>query len=417
VIIAGLLLVGAATRAVRRRRAGRPARRGVALTVDAFGVSLVMLATLYLAALSSWPAFEALRNVTFAVLGLAPIAFLFGLLDARLARADVGELVVRLRADPTGNLRQHLADALHDPTLAVAYWLPQAGSWADQSGRRVRLPEPGRGRATRLIRQDDQPAAALIFDHSLEDERELLDAVVAAAAIALENGRLESELRAQLHELRDSRVRVLEAGRKERQRLERNLHDGAQQRLVALTLELGRWENDLTNPKDRVRIGRVRSQLAESLGELRDVSRGIYPAVLTGHGLAVALESLTARTAVPVRLDVTVGDRLPEAVEVAAYYIVAEGLTNLDKHAQARSAAVRVAPASDGVVVEVCDDGRGGADALGGSGLRGLADRVEALGGTLQIWSPPGEGTRLTADLPIPADGEGPRSTTGGLPK
>jgi signal transduction histidine kinase len=360
-----------------------------------------MLAVLYVAGMQSWPAFEVIRNVTFAVLGLAPVAFLVGLLDARLARGDVGDLVVRLRARPTGDLQEPLARALHDPTLSIAYWLPEL-AWTNQAGQPVTLPEPGEARAARLILHDNEPVAALLFDRSLEDEHELLDAVVAAAGIALENGRLQAELRARLNELQDSRVRVIEAGRKERQRLERNLHDGAQQRLVALTLELGMIGADLSEPAVKARLERVKSQVGESLKELREVSRGIYPAVLTGHGLAVALESLVARAALPVRLDVALDERLPEAVEVAAYYIVCESLANIAKHSRAKSATVQVTRAGDTVVVEISDNGVGCADTEQGTGLRGLADRVDALGGNLRIWTPPVGGTRLKAEIPCP---------------
>ncbi len=369
--------------------------------MDSFGISLVMLAVLYIAGLRSWPAFEAIRNITFAVLGLAPIAFLLGLLDARLARGDVGDLVVHVRANPTGDLQEPLARALHDPTLSIAYWLPQFGSWADQAGHPVTLPTDGDDRGVRLITLDNRPVAALTFHPSLEhDERELLDSVVAAAAIALENGRLQSELRAQLLELQDSRGRVMEAGRIERQRLERNLHDGAQQRLVALSLELGMLEQAGAEPSDKERLGRVRAEVSASLEELRAVSRGIYPAVLTGHGLAVALESLAARAPCPLHLDVAVQERLPEAVEVAAYYVVCESLANMGKHAQATQATVLVTKTGGNVIVDVSDNGVGGADAVHGTGLRGLADRVEALGGTLKIRTPTDGGTRITAEIP-----------------
>jgi signal transduction histidine kinase len=248
----------------------------------------------------------------------------------------------------------------------------------------------------------------------LSDEPELVDAVAAAAGIALQNGRLQAELRARLEELRGSRVRVLEAGQRERQRLERNLHDGAQQRLVALSLELGLLgERSDTDPETRARLARAKAEVAASLAELRDVARGIYPAVLTNHGLAVALESLAGAAAVPVQLDVDLPGRLPEAVEVAAYYVVSESLTNAGKHARATSVNVRVSrvehdprggsrgspPLPDLVVVEVADDGVGGADPATGSGLRGLSDRVEALGGRLSIVTSP-DGTVVTAEIP-----------------
>ena len=196
-------------------------------------------------------------------LGLAPIAFLFALLDARLARGEVAGLLVELRADPTKDLQAPLARALRDPSLKLAYWLPEQGTWADQNGHPMPVPQADDRRALRIISRDDEPMAALLFDRSLADERELLDAVAAAAGIALENGRLQAELRARLQELQGSRVRVLEAGQRERQRLERNLHDGAQQRLVALSLELGLLgERADTDPDTRTRLARAKAEVS-----------------------------------------------------------------------------------------------------------------------------------------------------------
>jgi signal transduction histidine kinase len=243
--------------------------------------------------------------------------------------------------------------------------------------------------------------AALLYDTSLQDEDELVGAVSAAADMALENGRLQAELRARLEELRGSRIRVIEAGQRERQRLERDLHDGAQQRLVALSLELSVLRDRLTGDPDASgRVDRMKHEVAVSLDELRALARGLHPAVLSGHGLAVALESLAAWAAVPVWLSVDLGRRLPDAVEVAAYYVVSESLTNVGKHARATSATVEVKDGHETLVVEVTDDGAGGADTEKGSGLRGLADRVEALDGELLIWTRQGGGTRVRAEIP-----------------
>jgi signal transduction histidine kinase len=369
--------------------------------VDAFSLALVMLALLYLAGLGSWGAFEIIRLITFAALGLAPIAFLLALLDARLARGEVAALVVELRADPTVDLQVPLSRALRDPTLELAYWLPGFGHWTDQNGLAVEDPETSRQRGVRLIERDGEPMAALVFDRWLEDEPELVDGVAAAAAIALENGRLRADLRARLQELAGSRVRVLEASRQERQRLERNLHDGAQQRLVALSLELGLLGQDAhADPVLRARLSRAQAQVSESLEELRDVARGIYPAVLSGHGLSVALDSLVARAVVPVLLTVDLDDRPAESVEVAAYFLVGEALTNIDKHAAAASARVHVQRVDQRLIVEVSDDGRGGADPTAGSGLRGLADRVDALDGRFTVTTPPAGGTCIHAEIP-----------------
>jgi signal transduction histidine kinase len=402
VAISALSLAGIGVLALRRRGAGRPLRRALALLVDSFALGLVMIAVLFMAHFFEAPAIEQIRWATFAVIGLAPIAFLFGLLHARLVRSSLGELLVELRADPApADLRDALARALRDPSLALAYWLPDYGTYADLDGRPFELPEQDHRRATTLIERDGARVAALVHDAALNEERELLDAVTAAAGIALENGRLHAELRARLEELKGSRARIVDAGQKERQRLERNLHDGAQQRLIALSLELGLVEEGLKGDPDATRrLERARREIATTLEELRDVARGLHPAVVSGHGLEIALEQLAARGPVPVRLTVEVGSRLPERLEVAAFYLVSESLANIGKHAKATLASVEVARVDGQVVVEVIDDGIGGADTERGSGLRGLADRVEALGGRLRIWSPKGGGTRLRAELP-----------------
>jgi signal transduction histidine kinase len=194
---------------------------------------------------------------------------------------------------------------------------------------------------------------------------------------------------------------VIAEGQKERQRLERNLHDGAQQRLIALSLELSRLEERLAaDPETQARLDQARHEIALSLDELRDVARGIHPAVLSGHGLEVALESIAAQAPLPVRLRVNLEGRLQELLEVAAYYVVSESLTNVGKHAQATAATVEISRLSKQIVVEVIDNGIGGADTERGTGLRGLADRVESLGGRLLIWTPAGGGTRVRAEIP-----------------
>src|SRR5438067_699278 len=347
------------------------------------------------------PWFQPLQRTTLAVIGLSPIVFLLGLLDARLARSAVGELVIALRADPEAHdLRDALARALHDPSLTLAYWLPDFETYVDLEGRPLALPK-NPARASTVLDRDGRQVAALIHDSELVEERELLDAVGAAAGIALENARLQADLRARVEELKGSRTRVIEAGQKERQRLERNLHDGAQQRLIALSLRLSLLEQRLVEQPDaRAQLDSARHEIALSLEELRAVARGIHPAVLTAHGLAVALESLAAAASLPVRLTVEIDRRLPEHVEVAAYYVVSESLANVAKHAQATHASVEVAEHANSLVVEVLDDGVGGADTERGSGLRGLADRVEALGGRLKVWTPQGGGTRVQAAIP-----------------
>jgi signal transduction histidine kinase len=397
--LSGIVLLGA-----RRWKAGRPHRRPVALLIDAFALALVLLATLFVFGAVGDPGrgFQTVQRITLFAIGLAPVAFLAGLLDARLARSAVADLMLELRAaPPPAELRDSLARALRDPSLSLAYWLPQFRSWVDVHGRSVEPPRADAGRAVAMVERDGAPVAALVHDASLGDEPQLVDAVGAAAGIALENGRLHVELEARLQELRGSRGRVLEAGQRERRRLEHNLHDGAQQRLVAISLELNLLEKRFAgDPDGRARLARAREQLGTSLDELRALARGLHPAVVSDHGLAVALESLAADAAVPVLLDVRLDERLPEPVEVAAYYLVSESVANAAKHAQASQADVFVGREGQLAVVEVRDDGVGGADTERGSGLRGLADRVEALDGQLRVWSPPGGGTRVRAEIP-----------------
>jgi len=401
-LVSAYCLAGVGVLVFRRRRTGRPLRRPLALIADAFGLALVLIALLLLSAAWGGPAVEQIRWATFAALGLAPVAFLIALLHARLARSSAAELFVDLQANPEpADLRDALARALRDPSLTLAYWLPEFGSYADVDGRSVALPRADDRRSVTLIGRTGAPVAALLHDPALDEEPELLNAVTAGAEMALENERLHVELRARLEELRGSRARIVDAGQSERQRLERNLHDGAQQRLIALSLELGLLEARLKgDPESRARLAQARREIATSLEELRAVARGIHPAVVSGHGLAVALEQLAARAGVPVRLSVRLAGRLPERIEVAAFYLVSESLANVTKHARAASASVEVARVDGQVVVEVVDDGIGGADTELGTGLRGLADRVEALGGRLRVWSPRGGGTRLRAEIP-----------------
>jgi signal transduction histidine kinase len=404
IAISAFCVAGIGVLAARRWGAHRPPRPPLGLLVDSFAVGLVMIAVLFSSIVfvggpADVSAIETVRRATFFVVGLAPIAFLIGLLRSRLA---VGPAIVSLGAVAArGDVVDALRTALRDPSLEVAYWVAEYQTYADLEGRAIELPTAA-DRATTLIdREDGTHVAALVHDASLRDEPELLDAVTAAAGFALENERLHAELRARLEELKGSRARIIEAAQTERQRLERDLHDGAQQRLVALSLDLGLLEQRFdADPDAKAALDQTKREVTESLRELRELAQGIHPAVVTGHGLAVALKTLVARAPVPVRLTVELDGRLPERQEVAAYYVVSESLTNVAKYAGASSAAVEVRHAEGRLVVEIIDDGIGGADTRRGSGLRGLADRVEALGGRLRIWSPAGGGTRVQAEIP-----------------
>ena len=283
--LSAICLAGVGVLASRRRESGRPRRRSLALLIDSFALGLVMIAILFVVGTFDGPAFREIQHATLVVIGISPLVFLAGLLDARLGRSAVADLLIELRADPApSDLRDALARALRDPSLGLVYWLPDFGTYVDLEGRPVELVDENVRTATSIDRNGVH-VAALLHDNALDEEPELLEAVCAAAGIALENGRLNAELRARLEELRGSRARVLEAGQKERQRLERNLHDGAQQRLIALSLELGLLEEQLTDdPATRTRVDAARREIAMSLEELRDVGQGVLGWGTRGRG-------------------------------------------------------------------------------------------------------------------------------------
>jgi len=322
------------------------------------------------------------------------------------------------RAASAGPVREMLAESLGDRTLSIAYWLPDRGAFVDEGGRQVELPAPGSGRAWTAVERDGRRVAAIVHDADLDAGADLVHAAAAGAALAIDNERLKADLRARVGELRESRVRIVEAGDAARRRLERDLHDGAQQQLVSLALDLRLLRARLRDQPALVPlVDDLSEKLSVALAELRELARGIHPAVLTDRGLAPAVAALADRVPLPVEIEVGVGERLSAAIEAAAYFVVAEGLTNVAKYARAEH--VRVAVRADGadLVVEVEDDGAGGAEVGSGSGLGGLRDRLAALDGTLAIDSPRGGGTRLVARIPRalapgrPPPGGGSRST------
>lgn len=329
-----------------------------------------------------------------------PLALMAGVVRARFARTAVGDLVLELEDARPDEVRDALARALGDPDLDVAFWLPERQAFADASGRAVELP---RDRAVTNIEHDDEPVAALIHDRSLLDEPELVEAAAAAARLALENARLQADMRAQLVHVQQSRARIVTAADEERRRIERDLHDGAQQRLVALALQLRTAQRQLasgaSDPEVDALLASAVEELQAAVIELRELARGVHPAILTEEGLGAALESLAVRSPVRVDLEV-VDDRLPPQIEATAYFVACEALANVVKHSRASSVAVTLSRRNGILAVEVADDGVGGAQPVNGSGLSGLADRVEALGGTLRIDSPDGGGTRVVAEIP-----------------
>ena len=337
---------------------------------------------------------------------LVPYGFLFGLLRSRVLQAGaVTELLHRISDGPDrSGLRELLSQALGDRSLQVVYWLEDKRKWVDAAGRPATLPdEDDPARAATLVEREGRAVGAIVHDRSLCEDAELVGSVAAAAGLSIENERLQAQLRARVEELRASRARIVEAGTAERRRLERNLHDGAQQRLVALSLTMRLAQNKLRKDPDTAEalLTGAQEELTRALEELRELARGIHPAVLSDRGLRPALEALAGRSPVPVELDGTPPERLPPAVEAAAYFVVAEALTNVVKYANATQARVSVSRSNGHAVVEVADDGVGGADPGRGSGLRGLADRVSALDGSLELRSPHGAGTLLRAEIPV----------------
>lgn len=339
-----------------------------------------------------------------------PVAFLAGLMRSRLARSGVGKLVVELGDGAPGDrLRSALARTLGDPSVEVAYWTPETARYLDGSGRAMTLPADG-SRAVTVIERAGERVGALVHDPALHDEPALLDVVSAAAGLAMENERLHAELLARLDEVRASRARIVEAADAERRRVERNLHDGAQQRLVTLSLTLSMARHQVTCAAAQhgaqavtcldTLLSEAADELTSALRELRELARGLHPAILVEEGLEAAIEALADRSAVPVTMVGQSPGRLPAPVEAAAYYVVSESLTNVAKYAKASSVTVYVARGERGLVIEVADDGVGGAQARPGSGLEGLADRVAALDGQLTVDSYTGAGTRVRASLP-----------------
>jgi signal transduction histidine kinase len=342
------------------------------------------------------------------VVGIAavPWCFLVGLVRSAATRVGtVGGVVGSLTASSRPeDVRRTLADGLGDPTLTLAFWIPETGVYVDDQGREFGLPDPLE-RGVTPVELDGRRVAALVHDPALLDEPELVRAVADAAALALERARLDAELRAKLEELRASRTRIVEAGYAAARRLERDLHDGAQQRLVSLALELRMVEDRIADdPAEAARLlADARGELGQAMDELRDFARGLHPGVLSTRGLDAALEALAARAPLPVEVRGRLGERLPERVEAAAYYVVAEALTNVAKYAEAERAWIEVARLNGDLVVEVGDDGRGGADPAAGTGLRGLRDRLAALDGSLEVESARGGGTRVRAAIPCGA--------------
>jgi signal transduction histidine kinase len=339
-----------------------------------------------------------------AALVVIAAGLLAGLLWARWTQSAVTKLVVDLGGDAeAGTLRARLAHALGDRSLVIGYWLHEAGGYVDEGGNAVELPATGSGRAVTVVEQDRERIAALVHDAAVLNDPGLADSVALAARIALSNARLQAEVQRRVAELDASRRRLLVAGDTQRRRLREQLQAGAGRCLTGAQafLDLAVLEaRACADPAAAARLAAAGKELVEAQADLDKLAAGIHPALLTEQGLGPALASLAARSPVPVRL-VIPSLRLPGVVETAAYFICSEALANVAKHARASCVDVRVQSERAVVTVLVADDGTGGADPAAGSGLKGVADRVEALGGRLVVQSPAGGGTRLLAEIPV----------------
>jgi signal transduction histidine kinase len=386
-------------------RAAGPDRRARATAVVAAAALAVVLAGGSAARLTGTGsgAEQAVSWGYEAVLILIAVGFLTDSLLGRWGQAAVTKLVVDLGQDfEAGTLRARLAHALGDRSLVIGYWLPEANGYADERGHPIELPEAGSGKAVTIVQHDGERIAALVHDAAILNNPDLVGSVAQATRIALSSVRLQADVRRQVTELAASRRRILETGDAQRRRLQQQLQVSAGRRLAGVRelLDLAAREahasHDQAGAAGLAAVGR---ELEQAQAELRDLAAGIHPALLTERGLSPALASLAERSPVPVHLEAPC-ERLPVAIETAAYFICSEALANIAKHARATRADIQVRLDGDLVTVVVADDGVGGADPSAGSGLKGAADRVDALGGRFEVQSPVGKGTRLLAAIP-----------------
>ena len=332
------------------------------------------------------------------LLVLYPIGFLWGTLRTRLALLEAADLLGDIDGQiQIGEVQPLLRQRLSDPRLEIGFWRPTQGRYVEADGSPLGVDD---NRVATELRRDDEPFAIVLHDPVLDGATVV--AVGSIIGMALENERLHSELRAHLEEVRASRRRIVVAADEARYQVERDLHDGAQQRLVALGLNLEMIANELDGQASEtatIHLGHARQEARAAIKELRDLSRGLHPVALTEAGLKPAISLLADRSPVPVETSVIDG-RWPVSVEQAVYYVISESMANIAKHAGASAAFVEVAETEDRLVVTVSDDGVGGAAPGPGTGLQGLIDRVDALGGRMSVSSPAGEGTKVVAMLP-----------------
>jgi signal transduction histidine kinase len=391
-------LVAVAVRGyVRATGSERRMRRSALQATVLFAAGAAAIALVRFAA--PGPAANAATLLAYEVMLCAlAVGLLIGLVRWPWESAEVADLVVELGEARSGILRDELARALGDPSLQVGYWLPESAAFVDAAGHPLAMPGPGSGRAATMVERDGMPLAVLVHDPAVLGDPGLAGAVSSAAGLAAANARLQAEVRSSLAEIAASRRRVLAAADEERSRLERRLRDGAQRRLGDLAEILRLARGSAAGPGTAERIARAELQLARTQEDLGRLARGLHPRQLSERGLGAALAALADDFPLPVDLAVP-AIRTSSAAAACVYFVCSEALANVAKHASASKVQISVTPRAGGITAEVTDDGVGGADPQG-KGIRGLADRVETLGGTLTVTSTLGQGTRVTAVIP-----------------
>jgi signal transduction histidine kinase len=395
-VLAGTVALVAGARYLRARGVERRARAA------AFGAAALLGLTLGMTAVG---------RLTDVATGAAPVWALYGtivaiacgltadLLWGRWGRAAATGFVIDLGGRHEARaLRAALSRALGDPSLELAYRVDDRAGWTDEAGRPVELPLADERRAVTVIGDASAPLAALVHDPAALADPQLANAVAAAAGLAVANVRLQAEIEVQLRDVAASRRRLMVAGDEERRRLGEQLGEGPEARLDEVAGRLERLASGSSETAGHV-LRPLLDQLATSRTQLRDLGQGIRPRTLTAGGLRPALAELAGQSAVAVEVDAP-DERFAPAVELVAYFVCSEALANIAKHAQAERVRITLVVFDHELRLVIDDDGVGGADGRHGEGLRGLADRVEALAGSLRVESPKGDGTRVEAVLP-----------------
>lgn len=410
-LLAAVMTTGLAIALTQRWMSATPSKRSrLAPVLGAGGTVLgaYALAFVGLAAGGTSDQLEFVMGVITILAGLIPISLFVGLRRSKFARelavADLSSKLIARREGQT-ELRELLAELLGDPTVEVVYWLHKENKYVTEKGLAFEEPSESGTCVVHPINDLSSRVGAIVYESVAGDRSDLLSATEYDIAAAMRDSRLAAELRAHVVELSQSRLRLLESADEKRRRIERDLHDGAQQGLISIALELTLTANDPEiDERSRVALVRSAAALGTMTEELRELARGVHPAILSDGGLDGAIKSLAARCPIPTKVRGSSGGTLPRSVESAAYFVVAESLTNIARSSGAKNVDISVTRAAAQIVLTIRDDGIGGADPSKGSGLHGLADRVAAVGGEFMLDSPSGEGTRVIVELPVQSE-------------